>query len=93
MEVSMAETKSDLTPNPNYHLHHVFAHLPDRFNAVAWSPDGKSLASGSDERDHSRVRVHTRCMRKSDGAWEGRAVWPANKGTERRTYYDIDLSR
>ena len=45
------------------------------------------------ECDHSRVRVHTRCMRKSDGAWEGWAVWPGDKGTERRTYYDIDLSR
>jgi small GTP-binding protein len=45
------------------------------------------------ERDHSRIRVHTRCMRKSDGAWEGWAVWPGSIGTERRTYYEIDLTR
>ncbi len=25
----------------------VFAHLADAFNVVAWSPDGKTLASGS----------------------------------------------
>ena len=42
-------------------------------------------------RDHSRVRVHTRCLRKSGGAWEGWAVWPGGKGTERLTYYDIQF--
>lgn len=43
------------------------------------------------ERDHSRIRVHTRCLRKDGGAWEGWAVWPGGKGTERLTYYDIEL--
>ena len=45
------------------------------------------------ERDHSRIRVHTRCMRKSDGAWEGWPAWPAATSTEKRTYYEIDLPR
>ncbi|MDZ4346999.1 MAG: hypothetical protein U1E51_31700, partial [Candidatus Binatia bacterium] len=45
------------------------------------------------ERDHSRIRVHTRCMRKSDGAWEGWAVWPGATSTEKRTYYEIHLPR
>lgn len=40
-------------------------------------------------RTHDRVRVHTRCRRKRDGAWEGWAVWPGASPTERRTYYDI----
>lgn len=39
------------------------------------------------------VRVHTRCRRKQDGAWEGFAVWPGASSTERRTYYDIALAR
>ncbi|MGH9937528.1 MAG: metallophosphoesterase, partial [Blastocatellia bacterium] len=30
-------------------------------------------------RDHSLIRVHTRCMRKESGAWEGWAVWPGEK--------------
>ena len=29
-------------------------------------------------RDHSWIRVHTRCRRKHDGAWEGWAVWTAD---------------
>jgi hypothetical protein len=45
-------------------------------------------------RDHSKIRVHTRCLRKGGGAWEGWAVWPAPaEPTQRRTYYDIELSR
>ena len=28
----------------------VLAHLPDRFNSVAWSPNGGTLASGSEDR-------------------------------------------
>jgi hypothetical protein len=43
------------------------------------------------ERDHSRIRVHTRCLRKDGGAWEGWAVWQGVKSTERLTYYDITL--
>lgn len=42
-------------------------------------------------RDHSKIRVHTRCLRKDGGAWEGRAIWPGDNKTERRTYYDIRL--
>lgn len=41
------------------------------------------------ERDHRAVRVHTRCLRKDGGAWEGWAVWPGSTATELRTYYDI----
>jgi hypothetical protein len=42
--------------------------------------------------DHSKIRVHTRCLRKDGGAREGGAVWPGAQTTERRTYYDIQLT-
>ncbi|WP_199693788.1 metallophosphoesterase [Sorangium cellulosum] len=42
-------------------------------------------------RDHSRLRVHTRCLKKQTGAWEGWAVWPGGGPGERRTYYDVPL--
>jgi small GTP-binding protein len=44
------------------------------------------------QRDLQRLRVHTRCMRKQGGAWEGWAVWPGEKSSERRTYYDVPLT-
>ena len=40
-------------------------------------------------RDHSSVKVHTRCLRKDQGAWEGWAVWPGAKPTDKRTFYTI----
>ncbi|MEP7339331.1 MAG: TIR domain-containing protein [Acidobacteriota bacterium] len=40
-------------------------------------------------RDHSRVRVHTRCLRKDGGAWEGWPVWPGSSEAEKRISYDI----
>jgi len=43
-------------------------------------------------RDLRSLRVHTRCMRKQGGAWEGWAVWPGEKPGERRTYYDVSLN-
>ncbi|MCP4545331.1 MAG: metallophosphoesterase [bacterium] len=43
------------------------------------------------ERDHSLVKVHTRCLRRNGGAWEGWAVWAAEDPTSRRTYYTINL--
>jgi small GTP-binding protein len=43
------------------------------------------------ERDLSRLRVHTRCLRKQGGAWEGWAVWPGAGRGEKRTYYDVPL--
>ncbi|MFL5351748.1 metallophosphoesterase [Archangium sp.] len=43
------------------------------------------------QRDLQRVRVHTRCLRKHGGVWEGWAVWPGEKPGERRTYYDMTL--
>lgn len=43
------------------------------------------------QRDFSRIRVHTRCRRKRDGAWEGWALWPVENSTDRRIYYDILL--
>jgi small GTP-binding protein len=43
------------------------------------------------ERDHSKIRVHTRCLRKGGGAWEGWAVWHGQSSNERRTYYEIPL--
>ncbi|MCC8978551.1 GTP-binding protein [Bradyrhizobium acaciae] len=39
----------------------------------------------------SEVRVHTRCLRRAGGAWEGWAVWPGKNDSEKRTYYDIQL--
>jgi len=44
------------------------------------------------ERDHSNIRVHTRCLRKNGGVWEGWAVWPGQSHMERRTYYEIPFS-
>ncbi|MGJ0486771.1 MAG: TIR domain-containing protein [Methylomicrobium sp.] len=41
--------------------------------------------------NRSHITVHTRCMHKSGGAWEGWAVWPSDKKGERRTYYEIPL--
>ncbi len=41
------------------------------------------------ERDHSRVRVHTRCLRLTGSAWEGWAVWPGEAAFEKRSYYEI----
>lgn len=43
------------------------------------------------DRDLSRIRVHTRCLRKDGGAWEGWAIWPGEGRGERRTYYEIPL--
>lgn len=40
-------------------------------------------------RDHSKVAVHTRCLRKEGGAWEGWAMWPDEDATKRRTFYEI----
>jgi hypothetical protein len=42
-------------------------------------------------RDHSRVRVHTRCLRREGGAWEGWAIWPGQQRGERRTWYEVPL--
>jgi hypothetical protein len=39
------------------------------------------------------VRVHTRCLRKDGGAWEGWAVWPGGSATEKRSYYDLQFQR
>ena len=41
-------------------------------------------------RDHSKIRVHTHCLRK-DGVWEGWAVWPGERATEQRAYHDMQL--
>jgi small GTP-binding protein len=46
------------------------------------------------DRDHRWVRVHTRCLRRDLGAWEGWAVWPGEDPEDpsvRRTFYRIDL--
>jgi hypothetical protein len=45
-------------------------------------------------RDHSKIQVHTRCLRRGGGAWEGWAVWPDKTDRRRRqTYYDIELTQ
>jgi 3',5'-cyclic AMP phosphodiesterase CpdA len=43
--------------------------------------------------DRQLVRVHTRSLRRSGGAWEPWCVWPGNAPGERRPFYEIDLSR
>ncbi|MEO7632666.1 MAG: TIR domain-containing protein, partial [Blastocatellia bacterium] len=43
-------------------------------------------------RNHRRVRIHTRALRKDGGAWEGWAVWPGSSGSEKRAYYDIEFN-
>ncbi|HEX5733797.1 MAG TPA: metallophosphoesterase [Blastocatellia bacterium] len=43
-------------------------------------------------RDHSSVMIHTRCLRKEEGAWEGWAVWPGAEPTDKRTYYTVNLT-
>ncbi|HEX8537427.1 MAG TPA: metallophosphoesterase, partial [Cystobacter sp.] len=42
-------------------------------------------------RDHALVRVHTRALLNKGGSWEGWAVWPGAKKSERRTYYEVPL--
>ncbi|HEX6704976.1 MAG TPA: TIR domain-containing protein [Albitalea sp.] len=41
--------------------------------------------------DRRVVRVHTRCLAKDGGAWEGWAKWKGEKKNERRTFYEIPL--
>jgi predicted phosphodiesterase len=44
------------------------------------------------ERDLSKIKVHTRCLRKNGGAWEGCAIWPVKNSSDLRTYYEIQLN-
>jgi len=41
--------------------------------------------------DRKTIRVHTRCLAKEGGAWQGWAVWPGSSPTERRTFYTISV--
>jgi len=43
-------------------------------------------------RDHTSINVHTRCLRKGGGAWEGWAVWEGDEPTAKKTFYQISLS-
>lgn len=43
-------------------------------------------------RNHTKIRIHTRCLRRDGGAWEGSAVWPhPDNDLSRLTYYEINL--
>ena len=42
-------------------------------------------------RDHSLIRVHTRCMRNESGAWDGWAVWPGDNASVKKAFYEIKL--
>jgi WD40 repeat protein/GTPase SAR1 family protein/predicted MPP superfamily phosphohydrolase len=42
-------------------------------------------------RDHSLIRIHTRCMRKESGAWDGWAVWPGDSASVKKAFYEIKL--
>ena len=44
------------------------------------------------QRDLRSMRVHTRCLRKQGGVWEGWAVWSGAGTGEKRTYYDVALT-
>ena len=50
----MLENNANATVRPPDTLHYAFAHLRTEFLSVAYSPDGKSLASGSSD---NTVRV------------------------------------
>ncbi len=43
-------------------------------------------------RDLSNLRVHTRCMRKEGGAWQGWAAWKGPEKGLMQTYYDVPLT-
>jgi hypothetical protein len=44
------------------------------------------------KRDHTSVRVHTRCQPKPDGEWKGWYEWPRADGEPGQLpYYDIAL--
>ncbi len=45
------------------------------------------------QRDLRRLKVHTRCLRRQGGAWEGWAVWPWPGGERgaKRSFYELDL--
>jgi len=43
-------------------------------------------------RDHGTVKIHTRCLRKGGGAWEGWAVWNGDAPTAKKTFYQLGLS-
>jgi hypothetical protein len=40
-------------------------------------------------RDRRSLSVHTRCLRRQGGAWEGWAVWPGQIESERRSHYAV----
>src|SRR6266542_1781426 len=42
-------------------------------------------------RDHNLIRVHTRCMRRESGAWDGWAVWPGDNASVKKAFYEIKL--
>lgn len=48
--------------------------------------------SGLLARDQSSINVHTRCLRKGGGVWEGWAVWEGDEPTAKKTFYQIRLS-
>ncbi|HEX3763396.1 MAG TPA: metallophosphoesterase [Kofleriaceae bacterium] len=41
--------------------------------------------------DRRRVRVHTRSLQRTGGAWEPRCTWPGKTPDERRSFYEVDL--
>jgi len=42
--------------------------------------------------DKNMIRVHTRCMMRSTGAWESWAVWPGKNKLEKKAYYEINFN-
>jgi WD40 repeat protein len=48
--IAMPDDNSNSIPAVEIALFHAFAHRTDEFHSVAWSPDGKMIATGSSDR-------------------------------------------
>jgi GTPase SAR1 family protein/predicted MPP superfamily phosphohydrolase len=88
------EDRADLVgyPHPTRKLHMAGA---GSFGAVAAHrpPSTPRLYNLIEiPRDHSLIRVHTRCMRKESGAWDGWAVWPGDNASVKKAFYEIKLT-
>lgn len=79
-----------------------YLHPTWRINIAGTGSFGTPVSSGSESglrlysilevaQNHSKMRVHTRYLRRARGSWEGWPVWPGQTRNERRTYYEIDI--
>lgn len=59
---------------------------------IKWDELLKTTRPRLFQRDHSLIRVHTRCMRRESGAWGGWAVWPGDDAFGKKAFYEIKLT-